>query len=84
MTTFYALLGILVVFVAGALLSDLGAGHVPQPIRPLANIWARAGYDPKWISVATWALFALMAGLFVLLVGIPLYYAVIDLGTPRH
>jgi hypothetical protein len=66
------------------LLYYLGAGRVPPPIKPIANVWVRAGYDPKWITVAMWTTFAMMALVFFLFIGIPLYHAVVYLGTPQH
>ena len=84
MTMFYRLVGLLIVFAGGSLLFYLGAGRVPPPIKPIANVWVRAGYDPKWITIAMWTTFAMMALVFFPFVGIPLYHAVVDLGTPRH
>jgi hypothetical protein len=80
----YILVVLLIFFVGAALLRDLGAGRVPHPIRPVANVWVRAGCDPKWVTVAMWVVFATMAFALILLIGIPLYHAVIDLGTQRH
>jgi hypothetical protein len=84
MTTFYVLVGLLIVFVGGSLLFYLGAGRVPPPITPVSNLWVRAGYDPKWVTVALWTTFAMVALVFFLCIGIPLYHAVVDLGTPRR
>ena len=61
----------------------LGAGKVPPPIKSFASVWVRAGYNPKWITVAMWVTFAVMALAFFLFVGILLYDAIVDLGTPR-
>lgn len=84
MTTFYGFVALLIVCAGGSLLFYLGAGRVPPPIKPIANVWARAGYDPKWITVAMWITFGIMALAFFLSVGIPLYHAVVDLGTQRR
>jgi len=84
MTTFYEFLGLVSILAGGSLLFYLGARRVPPPIKSIANIWVRAGHDPKWITVALWTTFAIMALVFFLFVGIPLYHAVVDLGTPRH
>jgi hypothetical protein len=82
--TSYGLLGLFSVFAGGSLLFYLGAGRVPPPIRPIANVWVRSGYDPKWITVAMWAAFVMMALAFFHFIGIPLYQAVADLGRPRR
>lgn len=37
-------------FAGGALSYYLGARSVPGKLKPLANAWVRAGYDPKWIN----------------------------------
>ena len=87
MNTFPQLLGVLfsVFAVAGAsLLYYLGAGRIPPPVRPVANAWARAGYDPKWITLALWGVFAIIAVAFLLFVGVPMFHAVVDLGSPRR
>lgn len=84
MTTLYGLVGLLIVLAGGSLLFYLGAGRVPPPIKPIANVWVSAGLDSKWITVSMWIAFVIMALVFFLFVGIPLYYAVVDLGTPRH
>jgi hypothetical protein len=80
----YILVILLTFFVAAALLRDLGAGCVPHPIRPVANVWVRAGYDPKWVTVAVWVVFATMVFVSILLIGISLYQAVVHLGTQRY
>ena len=84
MPMLYVLGVLLIFFVAAALLRDLGAGCVPHPIRPVANVWVRAGYDPKWVTVAMWVVFATMAFVLILLIGIFFYYAVVDLGIQRY
>ena len=84
MTTLFGLLGLFIVLAGSALLSDLGAGRLPHPIRLVANVWVRAGYDRKWITVAMWVVFATMVFVLALLIGIPLYHSVVDLGTPRR
>jgi hypothetical protein len=84
MSIFYAWsIGFLII-AGGWLLYNLGAGRVPQPIRPIGNMWVRAGYNPKWINVAMWTLFALIAATFLLFVARPLYTVVVDLGTTRR
>jgi len=82
MTMSYLLLAF-VIGCAGLLLSYLGAGRVPPPVERVFCVWVRAGYDPKWITVAMWVAFAMMALMFFLFVSSLLYYAVVDLGTPR-
>lgn len=82
MTLVYVLLG-LMMGCAGSLLFYLGAGRVPPPVERIFCVWVRAGYDPKWIIVAMWVSFAVMALMVFLIVGIPLYEAIVDLGTPR-
>jgi hypothetical protein len=84
MHTVYGFLGLFMILAGGSLLFYLGAGRVPPPVRPMANVWVRAGYDPKWITVAMWAVFAVIALVFFVFVGIPLYRAVVDLGTTRR
>jgi hypothetical protein len=85
MDTFPRLLVFLVIVLIGAsLLYYLGAGRVPPPVRPVAHAWARAGNDPKWITVALWAVFAIIAVAFLLFVGAPMFHAVVDLGSPRR
>lgn len=84
MTTFYGFVGLFIVIGGGSLVFYLGAGRVPPPIKPIANVWVRAGYDPKWITLVMWAVFAVIALVFFVFVGIPLYRAVVDLGTTRR
>ena len=54
------------VFAGASLLFYLGAGRVPPLVRPVANAWARAGYDPKWVTLALWGVFAIIAVAFLL------------------
>jgi len=75
---------ILIVVAGGLLLYYLGAGRVPPPIKPIASAWSRAGYDPKWVTVALWGLFALIAIVFLLIVGVPMFRAIEYLGTPHR
>ena len=80
MSNLYGMLGLLVFLVGGVLLYHLGAGRVPKLLKPVANVWVSAGYDPKWVSVGLWVLFALLAGAMLLFIGIPLYTSLADLG----
>jgi hypothetical protein len=71
----------LFLFFAGCtLLYHLGSGRVPGVLKPLANVWVQTGYDPKWINVGLWILFAFLAVPVLLFVGIPLYSVVVHLG----
>jgi hypothetical protein len=79
---FYDWILILIFVAEGPLLYYLGAGRVPPPIKPIASAWSRAGYDPKWVTVALWGLVALIAIVFLLLIGIPMFRAIEYLGTP--
>jgi len=84
MRTVYGFLGLFIILAGGSLLFYLGAGRMPPPVKPMANAWVRAGYDPKWITVVMWVVFAVIALVFFVFVGIPLYHAVVDLGTTRR
>jgi hypothetical protein len=84
MIRFYDWILILIFVAAGPLLFYLGAGRVPPPVKPLASAWARAGYNPKWVTLALWSLFALMAIVFLLLVGVAMFQAIVDLGSTRR
>ena len=77
-TMLYGLIAFMIVGWGASLLYYLGAGRVPPPLKPMTNVWVRAGYDPKWITVAMWATFVILALIFLFFVGRPLYYAFID------
>lgn len=74
---------VIMICCAGSLLFYLGAGQVPPPVKRTFCVWERAGYDPKWITVAMWVTFAVMALMFFQIVGGSLYDVIVDLGTPR-
>jgi hypothetical protein len=80
MAVFYTILLITLIFSGGALLSHLGAGSVPKALKPFANVWLKSGRSPKSFNVALWLLFALIAMAVLLLIGIPLYSVVNDMG----
>lgn len=80
MTYLYSGLALLVFLAGGAMLYHLGSGRVPKVLKPVANVWVSAGYDPKWVNVGLWALFALLAGMMLVFIGIPLYSSLSDLG----
>ena len=77
----YSTLAIFIIFAGNSLLLDLGAGRVPSRLKPVANLLVRAGYDPKWVIVAMWGAFAILSFALLVLIGIPLVVAVVDLGT---
>jgi hypothetical protein len=76
----YVAFGVLLFLAGNSLLSHLGAGSVPNTLRPLTNAWAKAGVDTKWINVGLWLLFALIAVAMLLFVGFYLYTSAVDLG----
>ena len=80
MTNLNGMLGLLIVLAGGSLLYHLGARRVPRVLKPAADVWARAGYDPKWGTASLWAVFALLAAGMLIFVGIPLYAALGALG----
>lgn len=80
MMNLYGMLGLLIFLAGGALLYHLGSGRVPSVMKPVADVWVRAGCDPKWINVGLWALFGLLAGAMLIFIGFPLYDALTDLG----
>lgn len=74
---------LLIVSGGGALAYYVGADRVPLRFKPLANAWLRAGYDPKWITIAIRTAFALSVILFFVVIGYFMLDAAHDLGTPR-
>jgi hypothetical protein len=69
------------IFLAGgALLSHLGAGSVPNILKPVAHVWIKSGGSPKSFSFVLWGLFALIAFMMVIFIGVPLYTSAMDLG----
>lgn len=81
MASFYGMIGVAIFLAGGALLHDLGAGRVPGLFKPVADAWARAGHDTKWVRAGLWTLFALLALAMLFFVGIPLYSSVVGLGA---
>ncbi len=80
MTIFYTLLFLTLVFGGGDLLYHLGAGTVPNTLKPFAHVWIKSGGSSKSFNLALWVLFALIAVSTFLFIGIPLYSAVNDMG----
>jgi hypothetical protein len=69
------------IFLAGgALLSHLGAGSVPNVLKPVANVWVKSGGSPKSFSFVLWGLFALIAFAMLIFIGVPFYTSLMDLG----
>jgi hypothetical protein len=64
----------------GTLLSHLGAGSVPNALKPFANVWLKSGRSPKSFNGALWFLFALIAIAVFIFIGIPLYSVVNGMG----
>jgi len=74
------IVGLPIIVAGSILLYHLGSGSVPGALKPLAHAWVQTGYDPKWINVGMWLLFALLAASMLLFLGIPLYSVVLNLG----
>ena len=79
-TAIYTALLILISYSGSVLLSNLGAGKVPAAFQPLANWWLRSEWDPKWIRRLMWFLFFLLALIFVMMIVVQAYPAVLHLG----
>lgn len=71
---------LLIVYSGSVLLSNLGAGKVPTAFLPLANWWVRSEWNPKWIRRLLWFLFFLLALTFLMMIVVPAYPAVLQLG----
>jgi hypothetical protein len=79
-TNLYGMLGILIFLAGSSLLYHLGAGSIPNLLKPLTNVWVKTGGAPKWINAALWTLFLLVAGAMLLFIGLPLYSSLVDMG----
>ena len=65
----------------GELLRHLGRKSVPRLLEPLASRWVESGYDARWVRRALWAVFWMIAVVVAVFIAIPLYEALIGLGT---
>jgi hypothetical protein len=65
---------ILVVLAGWHLLYHLGAGSVPDKLKPLVNGWVKIGGDARWVNVTLWFLFALLASAMLTFFLFPFLY----------
>lgn len=80
----YLTLGLVMLFGLGtALLTCLGAGTTPIPIRPVAACLVSSRRSSLWLNRVLWALFILVAGAFFTPILLDLYRSAIALGTGR-
>jgi hypothetical protein len=80
MTTLSGIFGLMIFLAGGALLSHLGAGSVPDMVKPIANVWVKSGLGQKSFDFVLWGLFALLAFAMVIFIGAPLYTSLMELG----
>jgi hypothetical protein len=83
MTTLYGLFLSLLFVGGGDLLYHLGRGSVPDLLKPVVNVCVKSGIELKWVNVALWMLFILIAGILLLLIGYPLIDTLVDMGRGR-
>jgi hypothetical protein len=80
MTTLYGVFGLMIFLAGGALLSHLGAGSLPNMLKPVAHVWVKSGLSPKSFGFVLWGLFVLIAFAMVIFIIVPLYTSLMDLG----
>jgi hypothetical protein len=80
MMNLHVIFGLMIFPAGGALLSHLGAGSVPNVLKPAAHLWVKSGGSPQSFSFFLWGLFALIAFAMIIFIGVPLYTSLMDLG----
>ncbi len=78
--SYWGLLLILLVAAGSVLLGHLGAGTVPERLKPISDRWVRTGRDPRWVALCLWLIFSSIAFIFFISVLIPLGHAALYLG----
>jgi len=68
------------VIAGGDLLLHLGAGSVPNALKPLAKMWAESGRSPKSFNLVLWGLFVVIAVAVFGYIAFFLYTPLLDLG----
>ena len=80
MANLSGLLILMLFFAGGELLSHLGAGSVPNALKPLAKVWVKSGRSPKSFNLILWGLFVVIAVAVFRYIAFFLYTPLLDLG----
>jgi hypothetical protein len=81
MITFYGLLGLGIFLIGSSLLYYLGSRRKPDIAETVTQLLVRTGYNPKWVIIGLWALFALVAVAMTTFIAFYLYKSLIFLGS---